>query len=219
TARRGFGRPRIREGTATAPAGVRAKLERRHADERCLRPARSDRRGREQLLRVRHRQGWRGRGHLHNRLGQPAPWPVHALALRSGGHLFSGDATKPGTFTFAVKAAYAPEKQSSLQTYSITVTAEPPDTLVCSPDSNGGTLVNGVCVLPALHSDRATRDSSSPEATPAAVDHLRQPAAGPDAGPDAGPGRRFRGDHRRHSDRAGHVHVHGEGHRRGGTAT
>ena len=48
-----------------------------------------------------------------------------------------------------MKAAYAPEKQSSLQTYSITVTAEPPDTLVCSPDSNGGTLVNGVCVLPA----------------------------------------------------------------------
>lgn len=63
--------------------------------------------------------------------------------------LISGDATQLGTFTFVVKAAYAPEKLTSLQTYSITVTAEPPDKLVCTPDTNGGTLVNGVCVLPS----------------------------------------------------------------------
>jgi hypothetical protein len=37
---------------------------------------------------------------------------------------------------------------SSVQACRITVNAEPPDMLVCSPDTNGGTLVNGVCVLP-----------------------------------------------------------------------
>jgi len=35
--------------------------------------------------------------------------------------------------------------------YSITVTAPPPDTLVCSPATNGGTLIGGVCVLPGAN--------------------------------------------------------------------
>jgi hypothetical protein len=40
---------------------------------------------------------------------------------------------------------------SSLQTHSITVTKPPLDKLVCSPGSNGGTLVEGVCVLPGTN--------------------------------------------------------------------
>jgi hypothetical protein len=34
-----------------------------------------------------------------------------------------------------------------VQTYQITVEEAVPDHLVCSPDTNGGTLINGVCVL------------------------------------------------------------------------
>jgi hypothetical protein len=59
-------------------------------------------------------------------------------------------ATQTGTFTFVVKAADPDEGVSSLQTYSIKVTKPPPDKLVCSPD-NGGTSVNGVCVLPGTN--------------------------------------------------------------------
>jgi hypothetical protein len=62
--------------------------------------------------------------------------------------VINGVATQTGTFKFVVQAADADDRTSSLQTYSISVTAAPPDTLVCSPDSNGGTLSNGVCVLP-----------------------------------------------------------------------
>ncbi len=62
--------------------------------------------------------------------------------------LINGVATQTGTFKFVVKATDADDRTSSLQTYSITVTAPPPDKLLCSPGDNGGTLVNGVCVLP-----------------------------------------------------------------------
>jgi large repetitive protein len=62
--------------------------------------------------------------------------------------LIYGVATRTGTFTFVVKATDADDRTSSLQTYSITVSSPPPDKLVCSPGDNGGTLVNGVCVLP-----------------------------------------------------------------------
>ena len=62
--------------------------------------------------------------------------------------IINGVATQPGTFTFTVRAADPDEGRSSLQAYSITVNQAPPDTLVCSPDTNGGTLLNGVCVLP-----------------------------------------------------------------------
>src|SRR5260370_35027248 len=61
--------------------------------------------------------------------------------------IIEGIPTQTGTFNFVVKATY--QAQSSQQAYSITVSSSPPDTLVCSPDTNGGTLVNGVCVLPA----------------------------------------------------------------------
>jgi large repetitive protein len=63
--------------------------------------------------------------------------------------IITGQATQLGTFTFVVKAADPDERLSVLQTYSITVKPQPPDRLVCSPGDNGGTLVNGVCVLPA----------------------------------------------------------------------
>jgi len=62
--------------------------------------------------------------------------------------VINGVATQLGTFTFTVRAADPDEGRSSLQAYSITVNQAPPDTLVCSPDTNGGTLLNGVCVLP-----------------------------------------------------------------------
>ncbi len=62
--------------------------------------------------------------------------------------IIEGVATTPGTFGFTVKAADPDERLSVLQTYSIAITTPPPDVLLCSPDTNGGTLVNGVCVLP-----------------------------------------------------------------------
>jgi hypothetical protein len=62
--------------------------------------------------------------------------------------LINGVASQPGTFTFAVQAADPDEGLSSVQTYQITVNQAVPDHLVCSPSSNGGTLINGVCVLP-----------------------------------------------------------------------
>lgn len=62
--------------------------------------------------------------------------------------VINGVATQTGTFKFVVKATDADDGTSSLQTYRITVSAPPPDKLVCSPGDNGGTLVNGVCVLP-----------------------------------------------------------------------
>jgi hypothetical protein len=63
--------------------------------------------------------------------------------------VIEGDATQVGTFTFAVTATDAAAGVSSVQTYKITVNSEPPDMLLCSAGSNGGDLVNGVCVLPA----------------------------------------------------------------------
>jgi Putative Ig domain len=62
--------------------------------------------------------------------------------------VINGVATQTGTFKFAVKATDADDRSSSLQAYSITVSAPPPDKLLCSPGDNGGTLVGGVCVLP-----------------------------------------------------------------------
>ena len=62
--------------------------------------------------------------------------------------VINGVATQTGTFKFAVKATDADDRTSSLQVYSITVSAPPPDKLLCSPGDNGGTLVGGVCVLP-----------------------------------------------------------------------
>jgi Putative Ig domain len=65
--------------------------------------------------------------------------------------VINGVPSQPGTLKFVVKTADPDEGLSSLQSYSITVTLPPPDTLVCSPDTNGGTLVNGDCVLPGAN--------------------------------------------------------------------
>jgi hypothetical protein len=62
--------------------------------------------------------------------------------------LVSGNATQSGTFTFSVRAVDADDETSSIQPYSVTAKPSPPDKLVCSSNTNGGTLVNGVCVLP-----------------------------------------------------------------------
>jgi hypothetical protein len=62
--------------------------------------------------------------------------------------VINGVATQTGTFKFVVKATDSDDRTSSLQAYSITVSAPPPDKLLCSPGDNGGTLVGGVCVLP-----------------------------------------------------------------------
>jgi Putative Ig domain len=62
--------------------------------------------------------------------------------------VINGVATQTGTFKFVVKATDSDDRTSSLQAYSITVSAPPPDKLLCSPGDNGGTLVSGVCVLP-----------------------------------------------------------------------
>jgi hypothetical protein len=59
-----------------------------------------------------------------------------------------GTASQVGTFIFGVRAAVTGERLSSVQTYQITVDPPPADTLVCTPSTNGGTLSNGVCVLP-----------------------------------------------------------------------
>jgi hypothetical protein len=61
--------------------------------------------------------------------------------------IISGVPSPPGTVTFVVKVTDPDHGLSSVQTHRIIVTA-PPDILVCSHSSNGGTLINGVCVLP-----------------------------------------------------------------------
>jgi hypothetical protein len=80
-------------------------------------------------------------GHLPPGLSMPA-------SIGPDNTVVEGDATQAGTFTFAVTAADHSAGVSSVQTYQITVHAEPPDMLLCTSGSNGGNLVNGVCVLP-----------------------------------------------------------------------
>jgi hypothetical protein len=63
------------------------------------------------------------------------------------GTIITGVATTPGTFLFTITAT-SPQGATATLAYSITVTAQAADMLVCTPGTNGGTLVNGVCVLP-----------------------------------------------------------------------
>jgi len=67
-------------------------------------------------------------------------------ARYGSGTIVSGTPTQAGTFVFIVRAT-SPQGATAALAYSITITAQPPDRLVCDA-SNGGTLVNGVCVLP-----------------------------------------------------------------------
>jgi hypothetical protein len=75
------------------------------------------------------------------------PPGLSVLAKYGSGTIVFGDATQAGTFVFTVKAT-SPQGATATQAYSITVTQEPPDVLLCDSGDNGGTLVNGVCVLP-----------------------------------------------------------------------
>jgi hypothetical protein len=75
------------------------------------------------------------------------PPGLSVLSQYGSGTIVFGDATQAGTFGFTVKAT-SPQGATATRAYSITVTAEPPDTLLCDAADNGGALVNGVCVLP-----------------------------------------------------------------------
>lgn len=75
------------------------------------------------------------------------PPGLSVLSQYGSGTIVFGDVTTPGTFVFTVQAT-SPQGATATRAYSITVTQEPPDTLLCDPGDNGGTLVNGVCVLP-----------------------------------------------------------------------
>ena len=66
------------------------------------------------------------------------------------GAILAGTPSQAGTFTFTVLAV-SPKGQTARETYSIAVTPAPPLTFLCSPSTNGGTLVNGVCVLPHVN--------------------------------------------------------------------
>jgi large repetitive protein len=74
------------------------------------------------------------------------PPGLTVLAQYGAGTIVTGTPTQAGTFVFTVQAT-SPQGATAALAYSITITAQPPDRLVCDA-SNGGTLVNGVCVLP-----------------------------------------------------------------------
>jgi hypothetical protein len=75
------------------------------------------------------------------------PPGLSVLAGYGSATIVFGDATQAGTFGFTVKAT-SPQGATATRAYSITVTQQPPDTLLCDPADNGGTLASGVCVLP-----------------------------------------------------------------------
>ena len=75
------------------------------------------------------------------------PPGLTVLLQYGSGTIIDGNATQAGTFGFTVRAT-SPQGATATQAYSITVTNQPPDKLLCDAGSNGGTLVNGVCVLP-----------------------------------------------------------------------
>jgi hypothetical protein len=63
------------------------------------------------------------------------------------GAILIGTPTQDGTFIFTVHVVN-PKRQTAQETFAITVSEPPPLLLLCSSGDNGGTLVNGVCVLP-----------------------------------------------------------------------
>ena len=70
------------------------------------------------------------------------------------GAILIGTPTQDGTFTFTVHVVN-PKRQTAQETFAITVKEPPPLLLLCSPGDNGGTLVNGVCVLPGANVGQA----------------------------------------------------------------
>jgi hypothetical protein len=75
------------------------------------------------------------------------PPGLTVLPQYGSGTIVTGVVTQAGTFVFTVQAT-SPQGATATQAYSITVTQQSPDILLCDAADNGGTLVNGVCVLP-----------------------------------------------------------------------
>ena len=75
------------------------------------------------------------------------PPGLSVLPQYGSGTIIDGVVTQAGTFVFTVRAT-SPQGATATMAYSITVVNQAPDTLLCDPADNGGTLVNGVCVLP-----------------------------------------------------------------------
>ncbi len=88
-----------------------------------------------------------GGGDTFKVISGTVPPGLSVLPKYGSGTIIDGNATAAGTFGFTVRAT-SPQGATATRAYSIAVTAQPPDTLLCDPGSNGGTLVNGVCVLP-----------------------------------------------------------------------
>ena len=68
-------------------------------------------------------------------------------AQYGAGTIITGTPSQAGTFVFTVQAT-SPRGTTATLAYSITISQQPPDRLICDA-GNGGTLVNGVCVLPS----------------------------------------------------------------------
>ena len=88
-----------------------------------------------------------GGGDTFKVIAGTVPPGLSVLPQYGSGTIVFGDVTQAGTFVFTVKAT-SPQGATATRAYSITVTNQPPDTLLCDPGDNGGTLVGGVCVLP-----------------------------------------------------------------------
>ncbi len=91
-----------------------------------------------------------GGGDTFKVISGTVPPGLSVLPQYGSGTIVSGVVTQAGTFVFTVRAT-SPQGATATQAYSITVTSQPPDMLLCDLSSNGGTLVNGVCVLPGAN--------------------------------------------------------------------
>jgi large repetitive protein len=74
------------------------------------------------------------------------------------GTIIAGTPTQAGTFVFTVQAT-SPQGATASQAYSITITqANTADVQLCNAADNGGTMVNGVCVLPVMTQGEPAED-------------------------------------------------------------
>jgi Putative Ig domain len=74
------------------------------------------------------------------------------------GTIIAGTPTQAGTFVFTVQAT-SPQGATASQAYSITITqANTADVQLCNATDNGGTMVNGVCVLPVMTKGKPAED-------------------------------------------------------------
>ena len=85
-------------------------------------------------------------GDTFNVISGTVPPGLTVLRQYGAGTIVTGTPTQAGTFVFTVRAT-SPRGATATLAYSITITQQPADRLICDA-GNGGTLVNGVCVLP-----------------------------------------------------------------------